>query len=281
MIDLTAGIRYVVLGQRWLAQHPGRYGRALLPALIALVLYAAALLVLLLNAGDLAAWITPFADDWESPWRALVRGLAVALLLAAGLALAVLTFTAVTLVIGDPFYDALSAAVEESEGACPAAPERPLWRELWAALVEALYVLWRATLWTVPLFVLGFLPVLGQTVIPVIGFAVSGFFLTLELVCYALGRRGIDVRERLRMLRGRRWLAVGFGVPLVAAFMVPPLAIFLMPGAVAGATLLARDLVGDGATRQLAADPDPDPDPDADGGTGTGPDLTKRAPAQP
>ena len=79
------------------------------------------------------------------------------------------------------------------------------------------------------------------------------------------------------MLRGRRWLAVGFGVPLVAAFMVPLVAMFLMPGAVAGATLLARDLVGDGATRQLAADPDADPD----GGPGTGPDLTKRAPAQP
>ncbi|MFB4195290.1 EI24 domain-containing protein [Streptomyces carpaticus] len=271
MTDLAAGIRYVVLGQRWLAQHPGRYGRALLPALIAVVLYAAALLVLLLNAGALAAWITPFADDWDSPWRGLVRGLAVALLLAAGFSLTVLTFTAVTLVIGDPFYDALSAAVEESEGDCPAGPERPLWRELWAAAVEALYVLWRATLWTVPLFVLGFLPVIGQTVIPVIAFAVSGFFLTLELVCYALGRRGIEVKERLRLLRGRRWLAVGFGVPLVAAFLVPVAAIFLMPGAVAGATLLARDLMGAGTAP--GAGPEPGPAP--------GPDLTKPAPARP
>lgn len=36
---------------------------------------------------------------------------------------------------------------------------------------------------------------------------------------------------------------LGFGVPLALSFLVPFVAVFLMPGAVAGATLLARELV--------------------------------------
>jgi CysZ protein len=38
-------------------------------------------------------------------------------------------------------------------------------------------------------------------------------------------------------------LVWGFGTPLGLAFLVPFVAVFLMPGAVAGATLMARDLL--------------------------------------
>ena len=40
-------------------------------------------------------------------------------------------------------------------------------------------------------------------------------------------------------------LVWGFGTPLAVAFLVPFVAVFLMPGAVAGATLMARDLLGE------------------------------------
>lgn len=62
------------------------------------------------------------------------------------------------------------------------------------------------------------------------------------------------LKDRLVLLRGRRLLILGFGVPLGLAFLVPFVAVFLMPGAVAGATLLARELVGhdDGADDDAA-----------------------------
>jgi CysZ protein len=67
----------------------------------------------------------------------------------------------------------------------------------------------------------------------------------VELCSVAMQRRGIPVRERLRILRTRKALAVGFGAPLVAMFLVPLVAVFLMPGAVAGAALLVRHLMGE------------------------------------
>ncbi|WP_078893644.1 EI24 domain-containing protein [Streptomyces sp. CT34] len=256
MRDLVAGMRYLGRGQRWAASHGRWWGFGLLPALIALVLYAAALVVLAVGSGDLAAWATSFADGWGSPWQGLLRGLFVALLLAGGLTLSVLTFTAVALLIGDPFYESLSEKVEESEGHCPPGPGRPLWREIAVALRDMVHVLLRAAGFGVLLFLLGFLPLVGQTVVPAVGFCVSGFFLAVELTTAAMQRRDVPVRERLRLLRGRTALAVGFGTPLVLLFLIPFVAVVLMPGAVAGATLLVRDLVPEPAAGDAAGDRD-------------------------
>ncbi|WP_432070687.1 EI24 domain-containing protein [Streptomyces sp. AA1529] len=245
MRDLGAGLRYLGRGQRWVLTHGRWFGFGLLPALITFVLYAAALVALGFYADDLAAWATPFADDWDATGRALTRGAFAVMLWCAVLMLAVVTFAAVTLLIGDPFYEKLSERVEESEGGLPGqVVDRPLWRELWTSLCDSAYVLFRTLLFTVPLFFLGFVPLLGQSVVPALGFCVAGFFLTLELASVGLQRRGVPVRERLAMLRRRKALALGFGVPLALAFLVPLLAVPLMPGAVAGATLLVRDLTG-------------------------------------
>jgi CysZ protein len=214
----------------------------LVPALIALAVYTTALVLLALNAGDIASWATPFADTWDDTGQSLLRTTFAVLLFAFGLLLAVVTFTAVTLLIGDPFYEALSEEVEKAEGGAPAGPERPWWVELWVSLRDSLRVLARVLMFTVPLFALGFVPLLGQTVVPVTACCVSGFFLTIELTSVAMGRRDIPVRDRVRLLRRRLGVAVGFGVPLVLAFLLPLIAVLLMPGAVAGATLLARDL---------------------------------------
>jgi CysZ protein len=247
MRDLGAGFGYLVKGQRWVARNGRQYGFGLLPGLITLVLYLGVLVCLAVWGDDLVSWATPFADDWSSPWSGLFRGFLTAVLFALALLLAVLTFTAVTLLVGQPFYEALSERVDRSvspDGTTPTS-DLPLAREMWISARDSLRVLVRATLWGVLLFALGFLPVLGQTVVPVVGFFVTGFFLTQELTAVALQRRGVELRARLALLRARRSLAWGFGAPLAAAFTVPLVSVFLMPGAVAGATLLARDLLGE------------------------------------
>ncbi len=263
MRDLWAGVRYVVDGQRWMARHGRLWAWGMCPALITLAGYAAVLALLVVWGGDIVSWATPFADGWDSPWRAVFRWALTVLLFGGGLLLAVVSFTAVTLLVGQPFYESLSGRVERAEGGEPPESGLPLWRELLISARESVIVLAWLALFTVPLFFLGFVPVIGQTVIPALGFCVSGFFLTHELTAVALQRRRIPVRDRMRLLRGRLGLALGFGVPLVLLFLVPVAAVFAMPGAVAGATLLARDaLAGEpGPPEAAVGDPDTD-DPD-------------------
>ncbi|MGW3325828.1 EI24 domain-containing protein [Streptomyces virginiae] len=243
MRDLAGGFRYLLAGQRWVFGHGRWLGFGLLPGLVALVLYVGALIGLGYGADDLTAWATPFADDWSSPWLSLFRGFLTALFFGLGLFVAVITFTAVTLLIGQPFYESLSEQVDRSEGGEVPQSGLPLWLELWISARDSVKVLLRVLLYGIVLFALGFVPVIGQTVIPVLGFCVSGYFLTQELTAVALQRRKVELPDRLELMRSRRLLVLGFGVPLVLAFLVPLVAVFLMPGAVAGATLMARDLV--------------------------------------
>jgi CysZ protein len=247
MRDLGVGFGYLIKGQRWVSRHGKQFGFGLLPGLITLVLYAAALIALALWGADFVGWATPFADDWSSPWLGLFRGMLTVVLFALSLLLAVITFTAVTLLIGQPFYESLSEAVDRDVSPDGTAPESnlPLWQEVWISGRDSLRIVVRAVLWGVLLFALGFIPVAGQTVVPVIGFFVTGFFLTEELAAVALQRRGVVLRDRLALLRSRKTLVWGFGTPLGLAFLVPFVAVFLMPGAVAGATLLARELRGE------------------------------------
>ena len=152
-----------------------------------------------------------------------------------------MSFTAVALLIGDPFYEKIAEAVEDRLGGVPNAVDLTWYQELGRSIRDSLRLLVLSTLIGIPLFLCGFIPVVGQTVVPVIGALVGGWFLSIELVGVAFARRGLGMRERVRVLRTRRWTAVGFGACVFLAFLIPLGAVFVMPAAVAGGTLLARE----------------------------------------
>jgi CysZ protein len=232
--DFLAGVGFFLQGMQWIARHGRWWLFGLIPAVIAFALYVGALVLLGTNALSLAETFTPFADTWA--WREAFRVTVAFALFLGGLAAAVVTFTAVTLTIGEPFYEKLSAAVDP----LPDEPDEPWWRTLPRSIRDSLVTLGYLLLFTVPLFFLGFVPVVGQTVVPVVGAAVSGFFLTVELTALALERRGLARRDRFALLRRNRATALGFGVGVFLLFLVPLLSVLLMPAAVAGAALLVR-----------------------------------------
>ena len=247
---LTA-VRQLALGAGLLARglgivlrNPRLLGLGLLPALISGILYAAALVLLVDLLPGLSARVTWFADDWAQVWRDPIRVIAGAGLLGVAVLLGILTFTAVTLLIGDPFYERISGLVEERYGGVPDEVEVAFWPSLRRSLADSVRLIGLSVLVGVPLFVLGFLPLVGQTVIPVLGGAVGGWLLALELTGVPFQRRGLWLRQRRAVLREHRPLALGFGVAVFACFLVPLGAILLMPAAIAGATLLARAVLG-------------------------------------
>jgi CysZ protein len=92
--------------------------------------------------------------------------------------------------------------------------------------------------------------------VPVLGANVAGWFLALELTGTPFYRRGLRMRDRRVRLRTRRTLALGFGVAVFVCFLIPLGAVLIMPAAVAGGTLLARE-VGFGDDPHLSAASEP------------------------
>ncbi|WP_200210817.1 EI24 domain-containing protein [Micromonospora coerulea] len=239
-----AGAGLLLRGLGLYVRSPGLMLLGIVPALISGALFLAALATLVYFVDDLAALVTPFADDWSATPRGLVRVIAGLAFLGLGGLLGVLTFTAVTLAIGDPFYEKISERVEERYGGTPGAVDVPVWKSLRRSIADSLRLVAITALVGVPLFAAGFIPVVGQTVVPVIGAAVGGWFLALELVGAPFYRRGMRLPDRRSLLRADRPTALGFGVAVFVCFLIPLGAVLLMPAAVAGATLLARRSLG-------------------------------------
>jgi CysZ protein len=243
--DLFSGAGYLVRGIAWMARHPAQWLFGLIPALIVLTVYAAALVFLAFEIDGLAGWVTGFADGWSDAARTSARVVAGIAIYGSALFLAVITFTAVTLLVGDPFYESIAVRVEESQGGAPPEPDVPLLVQIGRAVKDTLIIGAIALGFAVVFFACGFLPVVGQTVVPVVAALVSGYFLAGELTSVALERRGILRKERFARMRGDRPLVVGFGATTFVVFLIPLGAVLAMPGAVAGATLMARERLAD------------------------------------
>jgi CysZ protein len=238
--EFLAGIGLFGRGLAFWIRSPRLCLLGAIPALISALLLAAALVALVLLAGDISGWLTPFADDWSPGARDVTRTIVAIAVIGAGGLIGVLVFTALTLAIGDPFYERISDAVEQRHGGLPDAVELSWWR----GIADSARFLAVSVLVGLPLFAGGFIPVVGQTVVPVLGALVGGWLLAVELTGTPFRRRAVSLVERRRILRAHRPLALGFGVSVFVFFLVPLGAVIVMPAAVAGATMLARRVQG-------------------------------------
>lgn len=242
--EFFAGVRLLGRGVGMYARSPRLLLLGIIPALITGLLFIAAFATLIYFISDLSELFTWFADGWSEGPRDAVRVLAAIGILGLGGLIGVLTFTAIALLIGDPFYEKISGEIEARFGGVPGEVEVPWWRSLRRSLWDSVRLIALSLAIGIPLFFLGLLPLVGQTVIPVIGALIAGWFLALELVGVAFYRRGLRLPDRRRVLAAHRPLALGFGVSVFCCFLIPLGAVLIMPAAVAGGTLLARKVLG-------------------------------------
>lgn len=210
-----------------------------IPALIVGLALVAALVVMIVFADDMVSWATPFADGWADLPRDVLRvGLYVALIIGTGF-LGIVTFTGLTLAVGDPFYERIWSEVEQMLGGV--APSSGLgWIR---GARDGIVLVGLGLVTSIGVFAVGFIPVIGTIGGVVAGLLVSGRLLAGELISRPLEARGMDRSARAALLRRKPGVVLGFGVSVQACFLVPGGAILVMPAAVAGATMLARDLL--------------------------------------
>ncbi|HEY2790798.1 MAG TPA: EI24 domain-containing protein [Micromonosporaceae bacterium] len=249
--DFIAGIGLLGRGFAMYGTDTGLIALGLVPALIASVLLLAVLVVLIVFIGDLSSAVTWFAHGWPTDAREAVQVIAGISLIGIFGLLAIVTFTSLTLAIGDPFYEKISERVEQrldardGSASLPPRVDLPWWTEFGRGIGESLRTLLVSAAIGIPLFLAGFIPAVGQTVVPVIGALFGGWFLAIELVGIPFMRRGLRLRDRRAALRRHRALAVGFGAAVFACFLIPLGAILVTPAAVAGGTVLARRVLAD------------------------------------
>ena len=239
--EFYAGVGTLGQGLKLWGTAPRIMWLGVVPALIVGIVFFAGILVLAFNLDSIAAWATPFADDWDEPFRTGTRVLAVLAFLALTVLIVVFTFTAITLIVGDPFYERIWSHVEKSLGDAPQAPEVGFWATAGRGILDALRILIPTVFIGLSLFALGFVPIVGQVAAPVLAAFFAGWFLTVELTGFAFDARGHSLKQRRKALGASRARTLGFGVATYLLFLLPLGAILVMPAAVAGATVLSRN----------------------------------------
>jgi CysZ protein len=243
--EFLGGVGLLGRGLRMWTDSPRLMFFGAIPALIVGVVYLAAVVALAFWVDEIAAWATPFAEDWAGPVVTVFRvGVALALL-AFAVFLLVRTYVALTLAIGDPFYERIWEAIETRLGGTPASDDRGFWSGVGRGLRSFVGIAAISIPLGLVLFLVGLIPGVGAPLAILVGAMLGGTVLTLELAGYAMDARDIPFRDRRRLLRRRRARSFGFGVATYLLFLVPVVAVFVMPAAVVGATVLTRELLNE------------------------------------
>lgn len=247
--ELAGGVGLLGRGLSLVLRRPRLFLLGALPPLVTSILFTVVLVVLLTHLDSVLPGLTGFAAGWAPALRSLVELLVgVALVAAAALAM-VITFTTLTLALGSPLYDLISEFVDaELPGPAEttAGRQERLLRAAGRAVRQSAALIAAGALAAVLLFAAGFLPVVGQTVVPVVSALVGGWLLGIELVGSALERRGVlTLLGRRQLMRSRRLRVLGLSVPTFLLLSVPFLGVVVFPVATAAGTLLARQLLGE------------------------------------
>jgi CysZ protein len=242
--DFFSGVGFLLRGIGMYARNPRLMLLGLIPAVISGVLLLAAFVAMIVFVDDVVALATPFADNWSSAVRQATRFVVMLAVAAVWVVLSFLAFAALTLIIGQPFYEAISKRVEDQLGGVPGEIDVSFWRSLPRSIADSMRLLITTALFGILIFGTGLIPLAGEVVAPVLAALLGGWVLALELSSVPFERRGMRFRERRRVLRSRRAMALGFGVATFACFLIPLGAVLVMPAAVAGATLLSRRVMG-------------------------------------
>lgn len=233
MKDLFTGPGYLLEGFS-LLRRPGLRRYVLVPLLINIVLFAGLIWWAYGWVEGTSQYLIVKLPDWLQ-W---LRYVVVPVFVLTSLVVIFYGFSIVANLIAAPFNGLLAEAVEchltgkTLEGD---------WRQLLRDILPSIYSELRKLLY----FLLRALPLLLMMLIPLFNIAASvlwvlfgAWMMTVQYVDYPMANHQLFFKEQRARLRKRPVLAWGFGGLVMLCTMIPVINFFVMPAAVAGATLI-------------------------------------------
>lgn len=230
--QMQSGLSYFLQGWRLICQ------RSLLPFIVIPILVNAVLMIGLIwlffaQVGSLLDWLLPSWLEWLSV-------ILVPLIFLMLLVLFYFTFTALANFIAAPFNAILSEKVElQLTG-------EPLGEMSLAALLKDVPRMlkreWQKMMYSIPrllaIFLLGFVPLIGQTVVPILAFVFGAWLIVIQYCDYPFDNHKISFAQMRRGLEQHKVMNYTFGSLVSFATMVPFINLVVMPVAVCGATAM-------------------------------------------
>ena len=236
--EIEQGWHYFVTGWHLIRQK-GLKRFVIMPIVLNIVLLSFVFWLLMNQIGDLTSWVLSFMPAWLDWLNYIITALAVIMILL----VYYFIFTTLAGFIAAPFNGLLAEKVEllltkqqgNDDGIVDFIKDLPRmmkreWQKLWYSLPR--FIL---------LFILGFIPALGQTIVPVLFFLFTAWMLAIQYCDYPFDNHKIAFPQMQQQLTQHRVLNVTFGSLVAVCTFIPLLNFIVMPVAVCGATALWVD----------------------------------------
>lgn len=236
--DSVSGADYFLRGFSLIRQ-PGIRTFVLIPLLVNVVLFAAAFYALLLQLDGLFAWLHRQIPEWLSWLDYLLWPLALITILV----LFSFIFSSVANWIAAPFNGLLAEKVEQAltgetpsdSGVMDVVKDIP--RTFGREWIKLKYYLPKA----IGCLLLFLIPVVGQTLAPLLWFLLSAWMMAIQYVDYPFDNHKIDFVTMREALKARRGKCLSFGALVTLFSSIPVVNLFVMPVAICGATAMWVD----------------------------------------
>lgn len=233
--EVGFGFHYFIYGWRLMLQ------RKLLPfALIPIAINSVLMITLLWffigNIVGWADWLVSFMPSWLDWLTIILVPLAVLSLII----LFYFTFTTLTNFIAAPFNALLAEKVElQLTGE---QFDNMTMADMLKDVPRMLKREWQKMMYSIPrfiaLFLLSFIPVIGQTVVPILTFIFGAWLLAIQYCDYPFDNHKISFKRMRNALRQRKILNFTFGTFVSIFTALPFVNLVVMPVAVCGATAM-------------------------------------------
>ncbi len=234
-IQPISGASYFFQGFQLIRQ-PGLRTFVLIPLLVNLLLFGGAFYYLYLQLGDLINWMMSYVPSFLDWLRYLIWPVAVLSVLFVFSFL----FTTLANIIAAPFNGLLAEKVElyltgqplKDEGALAMVKDVP--RSIGREFAKLRYYLPKA----LGCLILFLIPLVGQTLAPLLWFLLSCWMMSVQYVDYGFDNHKVSFSQMIETMKQKRTNNLSFGLMVTLFSAIPFVNLLVMPVAVCGGTAM-------------------------------------------
>ncbi|OOR96841.1 sulfate transporter CysZ [Canicola haemoglobinophilus] len=233
--EIKQGFHYFIMGWHLITQK-GLRRFVIMPILLNILLLSG---LLWLFTSRFSIWLESmltFIPDWLSWLSSILLILAVLMLLC----IFYFTFTTLSGFIAAPFNALLAEKVEKmlTEESLVEGSAVDFLKDIPRMLKRELQKLTYSLPKIIGLFLLGFIPVIGQSIIPVLAFLFTVWMMAIQYCDYPFDNHKVSFHCMKNALGQKRTLTLTFGALVTLCTFVPLINLVIIPVAVCGATAM-------------------------------------------
>lgn len=233
--EIKSGFHYFVMGWHFITQK-GLRRFVIMPILLNILLLTSLLWLLVSQISSMIDWMMTFVPDWLGFLSVILLVFSIGMILL----LFYFMFTTLSGFIAAPFNGLLAEKLEKM--LTGEAINDDNWLDVMKDVPRMLRREWQKLWYSLPkiigLFLLSFIPLVGQTIVPVLTFLFTAWMMAIQYCDYPFDNHKISFNVMKNALGEQRSQSLTFGGLVTCCTFLPIVNLVIIPVAVCGATVM-------------------------------------------